>query len=374
MDVSGYFTVTEGVTYSVASSDDAIATASNDGSMVTIMGAANVMTATSATITVTATDGSGGMATQTIMVTVNPANNAPTADAIADVKLAVGGSATVDLEDSFSDADEDDTLTYAIAETRNASGAITASIADGVVSISGNKIGSAEIDVTGTDLSDASAMATIKVMVENQDPMPGAAIEAVTVKQDEMATVDLDDHFSDADAADTLTYTAMSDDDTVATVSDPDADGMITVTGEGVGSATITVTASDGMGGTDAEQTFTVTVTQGALTAPTNVMATVGSGPPFGEPTDSVTVTWTDGAFTDAHWVGLYDVMNNTTYNPVRIPGDPSAMTTTFANVPAGTYLAAVISTPMQGDDSKPMLAYPMDDDGKPMLTVVAAQ
>ena len=73
MDVKDHFTVTEGVTYTTSSSDDAIATASVDGSMVTIMGTAGVMTTAMATITVTATDDSGTMATQDIMVTVEAA-------------------------------------------------------------------------------------------------------------------------------------------------------------------------------------------------------------------------------------------------------------------------------------------------------------
>ena len=333
MDVSGYFTGGDNVTYEADSSDDTIATATTDGSMVTIMGTAGVMATATATITVTATDDSGTEAMQPIAVTVNPANNAPVAMDIADVELAVGGSATVDLKESFSDADDGDTLTYAIAATRNAGGAISATIADGVVSITANKIGSAEIDVTGTDSSDASAMATIKVMVENQAPKAGEDIEAVTVKQNEKAT--RQSTIEDADAGDTLTWTVDDGDGTYATA-EVDQMGMVTITGVKVTTdpVTITVTASDGMASD--EQTFTVTVTQGALTAPTDVAAAVEGS--------SVTVTWTDGAFADVHHLRLISA-DFKTIIPVRVEGDPSPMTYTFEGVEPGVYAAAVRST-----------------------------
>ena len=91
MDVSGYFTVTEGITYTAMSSDDTIATADiPDGSnMLTIMGVAQG----SATITVTATDAAGAYAMQTIAVTVNA------------VPMAVGEiSAVMVTEGMMSDA------------------------------------------------------------------------------------------------------------------------------------------------------------------------------------------------------------------------------------------------------------------------------
>ena len=76
MDVSSYFTVTDGITYSATSSSDAIATASVNGSMVTITGVA----AGSATITVKATEDATGLyAMQPITVTVaSPALTPPT--------------------------------------------------------------------------------------------------------------------------------------------------------------------------------------------------------------------------------------------------------------------------------------------------------
>ena len=111
MDVSGYFTVTEGITYTAMSSDDTIATASipDGSSMLTIAGVA----AGSATVTVTATDAAGAYAMQTIMVTVEAANTPPMAvGTIAPVTVTADEmSDAMDVSVYFSDADMD-VLTY----------------------------------------------------------------------------------------------------------------------------------------------------------------------------------------------------------------------------------------------------------------------
>ena len=73
------------------------------------------------------------------------------------------------------------------------------------------------------------------------------------------------------------------------------------------------------------------------LTAPTGVMATVGGTDP-GE--QSVTVTWTDGMNADRHVVFLFD-------SDPKLFGVNSAQTdgtTTFMNVPSGTYTAVVVA------------------------------
>ena len=332
----------ETVTFTASSGAPAVADVAVSNGTLTITAGANPGTAM---ITVTATDTAKMTDTETFTVTVVPANAAPEpGDAIVVADLAVGGSATVDLSEHFSDADMD-TLTYAASLTANDDAAVTLDDVDGsTLTINGEKLGDATVEVTATDAagSNMTAKQTFTVTVANRDPMPGAAIGDVSVKQAE--TDDVESTIEDADR-DKLTWTWKSSDADVATVM-ADATDMskATVTGVGVGSADITVTASDGMGGKDAEQTFTVTVTQGALTAPTNVMAKVGDGPPFGEPTDSVTVTWTDGAFADVHH--LYLISEAFEFSPlVRVTGDPSAMTHTFESVDAGLYAAAVRST-----------------------------
>ena len=201
---------------------------------------------------------------------------------------------------------------------------------------------------------------------DNTDPIDVGTIDPVTVEAGMSSdAMDVTMYFGDADG-DTLTYRAMSSDDTIA---DATVSGsMLTITGVAEGEATITVYASDGMGGTDAMQTIMVMVTPAALGAPTNVMARVDDSDP-GEP--DVVVTWTDGENSDAHWVGLYDVVNYRTYRSDRVAGDPSAMTYTFSNVEPGIYLPAVIST-LEG--FAPMVDYARLDDGRPRLTQVEEQ
>ncbi len=103
--------------------------------------------------------------------------------------------------------------------------------------------------------------------LSNTAPMAGDAIAAQTVAVGAMVTVQ--STITDADADDTLAWTAMSSAATIATAT-VDNMGMVTVTGVGGGMATITVTADDGNGGT-AMQTFTVRVT--TIDAPTGVSA-----------------------------------------------------------------------------------------------------
>ena len=176
-------------------------------------------------------------------------------------------------------------------------------------------------------------------------------------------TVNAAMYFSDNTGA---MYEAESDMEQYATVDADASSGMLTITGVAEGTATITVTATSGA--VMAEQEFMVTVMAAALGAPMNVMAMVDDSDP-GEP--DVIVTWTDGENSDAHWVGLYDIVNNRTYSSHRVAGDPSAMTHTFANVEPGIYLPAVIST-LEG--FTPMVDYARQDDGRPMLTTVGGQ
>ena len=190
---------------------------------------------------------------------------------------------------------------------------------------------------------------------------PSGTIPAQSVTVGETETVNAAGYFSDNTGA---TYEAESDDTDVATVM---VDGStVTITGVSVGTANITVTATSGA--VEAEQMFMVTVTPAALGPPMNVMAMVDTQDPA---RPNVTVTWTDGENSDAHWVGLYDAVNNRTYGSQRVAGDPSAMTHTFVDVAPGTYLPAVIST-LEG--FTPLVDYARLDDGRPRLTVVAGQ
>ena len=255
VDVAGNFTDPDGNTlsFSAASSDDAVATASVSGSSVTIEGVA----AGSATVTVTASDPGGLSATQSISVTVEAVNQAPVGEGIIDDQgMVVGDEVTVDVSANFSDPDGDE-LTY----TATSSDTAVATVAtDGaMVTITAVGAGEATVTVTATDPGELSADQEFGVTVEeaNEPPEAEGTIDDVTVVAGSEATVDVAANFSDPDGDD-LTYAATSSDEAVATVAMEGA--VVTVTGVAPGSATVTVTASDA-GMLSASLEFEVTVT-----------------------------------------------------------------------------------------------------------------
>ena len=255
VNVAGNFTDPDGNTlsFSAASSDDAVATASVSGSNVTING----VVAGTATVTVTARDPGGLTATQSISVTVEAVNQAPVAEGtIDDQTLVVGAEAKVDVSANFSDPDEDE-LGYAATSSDTAVATVTTEGA--VVTITAVAAGSATVTVTASDPGELSASLEFGVTVTdpNEAPVAEGTIDDQTLVAGAEATVDVAANFSDPDG-DELTYAATSSDDAVATVA---ASGtVVTVTAVAEGSATVTVTASD-PGGLSASLEFGVTVT-----------------------------------------------------------------------------------------------------------------
>ena len=173
VDVSSYFSDADGdtLTYTVSSSDTAIATVSVSSATVTI----SAVAAGTATITVTATDPDAATAEQTISVTVNPANRAPTTTrSISDITMPVGTSGTIDLSLDFSDPDGD-TLTYAVTSSNTA--AVTASVSGSDLTIAAVGVGTATLTGTATDPGGLSATLsvnfTITAAVSTADAIPG---------------------------------------------------------------------------------------------------------------------------------------------------------------------------------------------------------
>ena len=255
MDVSMYFTDYDGqmLTYTATSDMEMYAMVAVDGSMLTITGVSAGM----ATITVTATDTEGATAMQTIMVTVP--NSAPMAvgsiDAVSDL-MAGDTSEAMDVSMYFSDADASDTLTYTATSDMEMYAMVA--VDGSMLTITGVSAGMATITVTATDTEGATAMQTIMVTVPNSTPMAYGAIDSVSLTAGDMSdAMDVSMYFTDADANDTVSYSAESDDEAVATAS---VDGsMVTINAVGAGMATITVTATDAAGAT-AMQTIMVSV------------------------------------------------------------------------------------------------------------------
>ena len=265
--------------YTASSDKPTVATAKASGNVVTVTpigaGTATVLV----TATATASD-EEGRASQSFTVTVtapapptpepDPDNNAPRLKAGRTLphhtNLMYGGSATVDLDDYFTD-DEDDPITY--VATSNDVGVVTTSVSDSMLTITVVNHGETTVIVTATDDNNLSRKEAFDVVVINQAPMVVTAenTHLGPYPIGHMQPVDLDDFFMDVEG-DTLTYTTpVSDDTMVATVTAPDADNMVTITAVADGEAMITITASDGVNSTD--RVLTVTVSP-APVAPNN--------------------------------------------------------------------------------------------------------
>ncbi len=249
-----YFDDRDALTYTAATSDAGVATVTVTGSRATVAGVARG----TAEITVTARDPGGLEASQRFTVTVP--NNAPqeTATVPGDT-LDVGDTATVDLSQYFTDPDGD-----ALAYTAEPffTHVATASVSGSVLTIAGVSEGSTSVTITARDPAglEVSQRPRIRVRQPNRPPEATDAIPDVTVDAGRTSRVSMFFYFDDPDR-DRLTYTPVSSDETVATVTA--SSSSVTVEGIARGTAEITVTARD-PGGLEAQQSFMVTVPNSA--------------------------------------------------------------------------------------------------------------
>ena len=270
--LSGVFSDSDGdsLTITVASSDESVATASvaDDNSTLTV----TAKSRGSATITVTAADGNGGSVNDTFDVAVKAAP--VVASAIDDITgLEEDDRRNVSLSSVFSDPDGDAvTVTGATSSDTDKVG-ITVALDPTTSAVTGLTViakaeGTATITVAAQDSDGNTVSDAFDVTVnappqqlqkKNSVPVVANAIsDATIVNQTGTHQVALSAVFSDGDD-DTLTITAASSSETVATVEVASDGASLTVTAKARGSATITVTAADGYGGS-VEDAFTVTV------------------------------------------------------------------------------------------------------------------
>lgn len=275
IDVAGYFSDPDrhALTYEPTSSSTAVVTVGVSGSRVTI----TPVVKGTATITVTARDPLGATATQKFSVTVP--NRPPTAVGQIEaqtlttnsgtyrapacwsggctstlyVRTWVNFSVSVNVSNKFSDPDGD-TLTY----TATFSGSQPPVVYGNMVSIYGSNWFSGSVTVTARDPGGLTAIQTFEVKPPNRAPIRVGSIRNQSINQADFSTasVDVSGKFRDPDG-DTLTYSARSSADNIATAS---ASGStVTIRAVRNGSAKITVTATD-PGGLKATQIFTVRV------------------------------------------------------------------------------------------------------------------
>ncbi len=256
VNVASNFTDPDGdaLTYSAATSDDAVATASVSGSTVAVTGVG----AGAANITVTATDPGGLNATQTMGVTVEAANNPPiVVGGLEDQTVSVGDTVMADVAGFFEDP-EDDELTFSASSSDTT--VATAAVDGSALTVVTLAEGSSTVTVTATDTADNTGTIEFTLTVE----APNRAPEITDTIPDQMLmagdTVRLDpaDYFSDPDGDD-LTYEAVSSEIAIVTAL-IDADGMVEIGAQASGSTVVTVQAKDPEG-LSAEQQINVTVT-----------------------------------------------------------------------------------------------------------------
>ena len=124
----------------------------------------------------------------------------------------------------------------------------------------------------------------------------GGAVQSVAVSITDADNLDAVGNLVDADDRQDLTYSAISDDPTVATAKTVAGANMVNVTPVGNGTATITVTAEDELGGMDTA-TFKVAVTESTVvssTVPGSDQSLTVRGYLDYNDTDSITVKMED--------------------------------------------------------------------------------
>ncbi|MEE8450644.1 MAG: tandem-95 repeat protein, partial [Thermoguttaceae bacterium] len=340
IDLSAHFTDIESstLTYTiVANTNDTLVSTAIDGSMLTLGFAPNE--SGSATLIVRASDGSESVE-QSIAVTVNAVNNAPTVVApIQPVTVDEDAADTeIDLSAHFTDV-ESSTLTYTIVGNTNDTLVATA-IDDAMLTLAftPNESGFAALIVRASDGSDSVEQSiAVTVNAVNDAPTVVAPIEPVTVDEDAADTeIDLSAHFTDVESA-TLTYTIVGNtNDTLVSTAIDGATLTLAFTPNGSGLATLVVRASDGSD--SVEQSIAVTVNA------------VNDAPTIVTPIEPVTVD-EDAADTEidlsAHFTDVesstltYTVVGNTNDTLVSTAIDGATLTLAFT--PNGSGSATLI-------------------------------
>ncbi|WP_420448367.1 Ig-like domain-containing protein [Candidatus Palauibacter sp.] len=252
--LGSYFDDRDALTYSAATSDAAVATVTVTGNRASVTGVGRG----AAEITVTARDPGGLEASQRFAVTVP--NNAPqeTATVPGDT-LDVGATVTLDLSEHFTDPDGDALSFTAEPFFEHVA---TATVSGSTLTIVGVREGSTSVTITARDPAglEASQRPRVRVRQPNRPPAATRTIPDVTVETGRTDRESMYFYFDDPDR-DALTYTAVSSDEAVASVTV--SGRSVTVEGVSRGTARITVTARDPEG-LEAEQSFTVTVPNSA--------------------------------------------------------------------------------------------------------------
>lgn len=253
LDIASLFTDAQGdvLTYSVASSDEAVVTVSELSGMVTVTDAGSAGTSV---ISITADDGKGAMETFEFDFRVNAAPTVASAIGNQAYENAFG-SANFDLSTVFSDVDGD-VLTYAVMT--DASGIVSATETGGILTLTEQGPGTVNITVTANDGFGGTVQEVFEVFVNKINQ---------TITFNALTAVNYGDAAFNVSgtASSSLTVNYGSSDLSVATVSG----NTITI----VGAGTTTITASqtgDAVYNAAIDVQQVLTVNQASLTATAN--------------------------------------------------------------------------------------------------------
>ena len=250
--------------------------------------------------------------------------------------LTVGQTATATA--CFEDPNQADTLTYTVASSDPS--VATATITAKIVTVTAVKPGIATVTITASDPEGLQGHSRFTVTVPNRPPAAEGSISPATIAVGATATIDVAEYFSEPDGQ-TLTYSAVSADTRVATVTVNQQ--VIIVSAVLHGSTAINVMATD-PGGLSATQSFTVTVpnrgpeARGQIpeaTVEAGTTATVDLSPYFTDPDDdllSYTATTSDpgvAAVTAVHEAVVISALARGTADVTVTVTDPGGLSAT---------------------------------------------
>ena len=261
------------LTYTAISADTRVAIVSVSNSILTLTPLAEGTT----TVMIMVRDTEGLTITRSLGVTVLPKpNTAPVAvGTINPFTFTLGdNAATVNLSTHFSDPDGD-ALTYTAVSTNTR--VATVSVSNSTLTLTPLGEGTTTVMIMAKDTGELTITRNFTVTVKpppNRAPMAVATIVPLTLTAGTAATIiDMATHFSDPDG-DLLTYTAISANAAVATVSVSNSTLTITPLAEGATTVMIVVQDTSGLTIT---QNITVTVNPAPNAVPTFTSVTAFS-------------------------------------------------------------------------------------------------
>lgn len=240
------------LTVAVAVEDGVYVEAMLDGNMLTISG----LEVGATSVTLTATDADGGMVTDTFTATIENVDPV-VANSVPDQSMDRRAPVTLDLSETFSDADDGAPVISIMVAAGNIIGA--SMIDDSMmVTLTALNVGETTVTLTATDANGATIMDEFNVTVVNIEPVVASAVPDQTTTRVEDVMIDISSTFNDPDFdSSALMLEVMVEDGSII---DATLNGTtLTIKGLDVGNTTVTLSATDTDYGS-VSQTFVVTI------------------------------------------------------------------------------------------------------------------